>query len=107
MLHVRELVVALRDPGRAAEVVERDGGEPALGEPQRELLVEPVETADVREDHDARRRRLVGERGEGREAVAVRGLELEVLVRDGRARDHRDRRQRVEVEAHGESLTAG
>ena len=33
MIHVRELVVALADAGGAPEVVERDRGDPALGEP--------------------------------------------------------------------------
>ncbi len=56
--HVLELVVALRDSRRAAEVVEGDRRVSALGEPQRELLVEAVEAADVREDHDADARRL-------------------------------------------------
>ena len=51
--HVLEVVVALLRPGRAPEVVERDRGIPALGEPQRELLVEAVQPADVGEDHDA------------------------------------------------------
>ena len=90
LLHVRhvvEVVVALLDAGRAAEVVERDRGDAALGEAQRELLVEAVEAADVGEDHDARRRRLVRDRAERREPVAVGRLEHEVVVRDGGAGD--------------------
>ena len=51
--HVLEVVAALLCAGRASEVVERDRGVPALGEAQGELLVEAVEAADVREDHDA------------------------------------------------------
>ena len=57
---------------------------PALGEAERELLVEAVEPADVREDHDPGAARLVGRGGEGGEPVAVPGLEHEVVVRDGR-----------------------
>src|SRR5215831_19822663 len=59
MLPVLEVFATLPDPGRAAEVVDRDRPVPALGEAQRELLVEAVEPAHVREDHDARPRRLV------------------------------------------------
>ena len=76
---------------------------PALGEPQGELFVEAVETADVREDDDSDAARLIGKRGECGELVPVGGLEHEVLVRDGGSRDGRDRRQRVELEAHGGS----
>jgi len=104
--HAVELGVALLDACRPAEVVEGDGRVPALGEAQCELLVEAIEAADVRKDHDARRPRLVGHGGEGREAVAVRRVEHEVVVRHGGARDDRDRRQGVAVEAHAESLPA-
>ena len=89
------------DAGGAAEVVDRDGLVPALGEAERELLVEVVEPAHVREDDDPGRGRLVGMSRERGEVVAVGCLEHEILVRDGRARDHRDRRRGVEVEAHG------
>ena len=99
--HVLEVVVALRHAGGAAEVVERDRGVPALGEPQRELFVEVVEAAHVREDHDAGGRRVFGRREERRELVAVGRRQHEVVVRDGRAGDPRDRRLGVEVEAHG------
>ena len=68
---VLEVVAALLDAGRAAEVVDRDGGVAALREAQRELLVEAVEPADVRQDDDAGARRLVGQRRERREARAV------------------------------------
>src|SRR2546422_4394504 len=80
MLHVFEIVVALRDAGRAPEVVERNGSNAALGKPQRELLVEAVEATHVREDHDAEVRRLVWLRHKGGEAVAVPRLEHEILV---------------------------
>ncbi len=48
VLHVGEVVIALAHSAGAAEVVDRDGGRPALGEAQGELLVEAVEAADVR-----------------------------------------------------------
>ena len=98
---VLEVLAALLDAGRAPEVVERERRVAALGEAQRQLLVEAVQPADVRKDHDARLRRLLGRRQEGCETVPVARLEHEVVVRDGRARDDRDRRRGVEVEAHG------
>ena len=98
--HVLEVVVPLLDAGGAAEVVERDRRVAPLGKAQRELLVEAVEAADVGEDDDADAARLVGQRRKGREPVAVRRLEHEILVRDGRAGDDGDRRGRVVVEAH-------
>ena len=100
MRHVLELVVALGDARRAAEVVERDGRVAALREAKCELLVEAVEAADVGEDDDARFARLVGQRGEGGEAVAVRRVQHQLLVRDGGAGDDGDRRRGVVVEAH-------
>ena len=51
--------------------------------------------------------RSSGKRRERREAVPVRRLEHELLVRDRRARDDGDRRQRVGVEAHGRQTIAG
>ena len=98
--HVLEVVAPLLDAGGAAEVVECDRCIASLGKAQRELLVEAVEAADVREDDDADAARLVGQRRKGGEPVAVRRLELEILVRDGRAGDDGDRRERVVVEAH-------
>jgi hypothetical protein len=38
MLPEREVVAALPDARRAAEVVDRDGGDAALGEAEREFL---------------------------------------------------------------------
>jgi hypothetical protein len=101
VLHVLEVVIALCGTGRAAEVVERDGGDPTLGKPQCQLLVEPVKAAHVREDHDADLAWLVGSRREGRKAVAVSRLENEILVGYGGAANRRDRRHGVEFEAHG------
>ena len=63
VIHVREVVVALRDARGAAEIVDRDGRVTALGEAQRELLVEVVQPADVGKDDDPRPARLVGKRG--------------------------------------------
>ena len=72
----------------------------ALGEPKRELLVEAVEAADVRQDHDAGREVSLRDGPEGRELVAVLALEDEVVVGDRGAGDPRDRRLGVDVEAH-------
>ena len=101
VLHVLEVVVALRSTRGAAEVVERHRRDPTLGEAQRELLVEAVEASDVREDHDTDLGGTVRSRREGGEAVAVSRLEDEVLMRDGGTADHGDRRDGVELEAHG------
>jgi hypothetical protein len=95
LLHERHVVPVVRplvDAGRAAEVVEGDRSVAALGEAQGELLVEAVEAPHIRQDHDARRELSVRNRPEGGEPVAVLGLEHEVVVRDGGARDARDRR---------------
>jgi hypothetical protein len=100
VLPVVEVLTALVDPCCAAEVVERDRRVAALGEAQRELLVEAVQPADVRQDHDAYAGRLVRRRHERGEAVAVAALEHEVVVRHGGTAEHRDRRRRVQVEAH-------
>ena len=103
-LHVRpvlEVVAALLHSGRAAEVVERERRVAALREAQGQLLVEAVEAAHVRQDHDALRRGLLGSGQEGGEAVPVARLQHEVVVRDRRAGDDRDRRRGIEVEAHG------
>jgi len=98
---VLEVLVALLGTSGAPEVVEREGKVAALGEPKRQLLVEAVQPAHVRKDHHAGLRRLLGRRHEGCEPVAVARLQHEVLVRDRRAGDDRDRRQGVELEAHG------
>jgi hypothetical protein len=71
MRPVLEVISALVDARRPSEVVERDRRDAALGEAQRELLVEPVEPAHVRQDHDARARRRVRLGPEGGEAVPV------------------------------------
>ena len=102
--HVLEVVAALLGAGRAPEVVEGDRCVAALCEAQRQLLVEAVEAADVREDDDADSSVLLGRGHERREPVSVRGLEHELLVRDGCARDRTDRRRGVDVEAHGSTL---
>src|SRR5262249_46965099 len=72
----------------------------SLREAQSKLLVETVEAADVRQDDDADSVRLVGRRLEGGEPIALCRLEDEVVVRDRRAGDPRDGRDRVELEAH-------
>ena len=101
LLHVVPVVVTLCHPGSAAEVVECNGGEATLSQTEGDLLVEAVEAADVREDHDTDGRRVLWHRCERGEAVPVTCVQDEVLVRDGGAPDDRDRRNRVELEAHG------
>ena len=100
VFHVLEVVAALRHPGGATEVVERNGRDPTLGEAQCQFLVEPVEAAHVRQDHDAYVHRLLRGRREGGEGISVARREREVLVRDGGAADHRDGRNGIEFEAH-------
>jgi hypothetical protein len=100
VFHVLEVVIALRGTGRAAEVIEGHSRDPTLGKTQCQLLVKPVETAYVREDHDTDLARLVGRGREGRKAVPVARLEDDVLMRDGCAADRRDRRDGIELEAH-------
>ena len=72
--------VALRRPGGAPEVVERDRSVPALGEPECELLVEAVKPPHIREDHHTRCSRTVGQCEECGEAVAIGGCEDEIVV---------------------------
>ena len=54
--HVLEVVVSLLGARGPSEVVDRDRRVPALGEAERELLVEAVEPADVRAGSRSRRR---------------------------------------------------
>jgi hypothetical protein len=100
VLAVGEVVVALADAGRPPEVVDRDRVVAALGEAERQLLVEAVDAADVRQDHDSDAGGVIGRGGEGRQPRPVGGLEHEPVVRHGRSGDHRNRRQRVQLEAH-------
>ena len=103
MRPVVEVVVALLHTRGTPEVVDRDRRVPALAEPQCELLVEAKEPAYVREDHDPVLGGLVRGCKERRELVPSAGQD-EVVVRDSRAGDQRDRRLRVEVEAHPGNL---
>ena len=104
MVHERELVVALADAGRAAEVVDREGRVAAFREPEAELLVEGVEPAYVRKDDDTDTPSLDRPREEGSEPIAVTGLEHEVVVRDRRTRDGRYRRPGVWLVAHAGTI---
>ena len=104
VIHVRKLVVALVDARRAAEVVDREGREPALAEPQAELLVEPVEAPHVREDDDPGSSRHLRRREERGEPVPVGRLEHEIVVRDGRAGDAGDRGRGVGLVAHAVTI---
>ena len=106
MRHVFEVVGALLDSRGAAEVVERDRGDATLREAEGQFLVEAVEAANVRQDDDADTRAFLRRRGEGGEPVAVTRLEHDVLVRDGGSADDRDRRDGVELEAHGRASLA-
>ena len=72
----------------------------ALGEAERELLVEAEQAAHVRQDHDPGRDLSLRQGAERRELVAVLALEDKIVVGEGGARDPRDRRLGVEVEAH-------
>jgi hypothetical protein len=92
---------------RPTEVVDRDRVDAALGEAEGKLFVEAIEPPNVREADDADPVGLVGGRLEGCEAVAVGRLELDVVVRDRSAGNSGDRRQRVEVEAHGTQSIGG
>ncbi len=103
LLHVRpelEIVATRLGAGGAPEVIEGDGRRAAFGEPERQLLVEAVQPADVGEDHHADAVRLVGRRLEGGEAIPVGGLERQPVVRDGGAADDGNRRPRVGTVAH-------
>jgi len=82
VLPVGEVIVALSRPGRAAEVVDRDGRVPALGEAEAERLVETVEPADVREHHDTGLGRVLRRGGERPQPGSVGRLEHQRLVRD-------------------------
>src|SRR5438477_281762 len=50
MRPVLEVVAALRHAGRAAEIVDRNRGEPPLRKAQGELLVEAIEPANIGQD---------------------------------------------------------
>src|SRR5262249_38151460 len=100
MAAVLELLSTPGHRGAPAEVVDRDRFVPSLGEAECELLVEPVEAADVGQDHDAGGARLVRACGKGGEAVAVRRFEDEVVVRDRGSAYDGDRRLRVRFVAH-------
>ena len=100
VLRVLEVVAALAHSRGAAEVVDRNRRITTFREAQRELLVEAVEPADVRQDDDADRARLVRQRRERRELRAVGRPQRDVLVRERAARDDGNRRERVELEAH-------
>src|SRR6266536_1343637 len=75
MRHVVEVDVTLRDARGTAEIVDRNRDVPPFGEAQRELLIEAVETAHIREDRYARLRHAVREREKGGEPVPVLGGE--------------------------------
>jgi hypothetical protein len=110
VLHVVELLVALAEPGGAAEVVDRDRAVARLREPLGELDVEAVEAAHVGEDHHRGIGGLRRWRERRREPCAVGRLELDLLgrgaARDGPQREvgRQIRRAGVEREAHVRSV---
>ena len=66
--------------GRAAEVVDGDGGEACLGQSLREGDVEAVQAADVREDDDSRPWGVGRKRTSRRELCAVARRQRDVPV---------------------------
>ena len=101
--HELEVLVARAEPGRAAEVVDRDrrmaGGGEALGQ----LLVEAEQAADVGQDDDAGR--TLGARQVGAEVGAVGGRQRQALAGRAAGDDLEALREvghdRVKGEAHG------
>ena len=84
----------------AAEVVDRHGVDAALGEAQRQLLVERMQSADIGQDDDARAGGVSARASKARNCVAVGRLELDPLAVDGCAGKRRNRWVAVKVEAH-------
>ena len=78
-----------------------------LGEPERQVLEEGVEAADVGQDHDPGAARLGGLRDVGGEVVPVGRVELGLAGVEGAAGDRRDRRPGVGVVAHGAQVSTG
>ena len=97
---VFEPLAALRGPRRPRVRVDRHGVDPRLRETQRELLVIRMQPADVGEHDHARPGGLLAADRVGREARAIGAGEREVTRVEGGAADRRQRRARVEVEAH-------
>ncbi len=100
VIHVLEVVAALDRARGPAEVVDRDGVDTVLREPERELLVEGVQAADVGQDHRARAGRLRRACPECAEARAVVRVEGDPGRVEGAPGDRRDRRPGIGVEAH-------
>ena len=98
--HVLEALAAVVVGRRPPEPVDRQRIDPVLREPQRQLLVERVQAADVREQQDGRAVRLRGPGEERRGLVAVGGDDGRPGAVEGAAGDGLDRRVAVEIEAH-------
>lgn len=103
--HVLEILATFLHTRSAPEVVERHSRIAALGKAQRELLVEPVEPANVGQDDHPDAAGRLGKSCEGREAVAVLSLENEISMRDGGAGDPRNGRSGIQVEAHAATIS--
>jgi hypothetical protein len=103
MRRVVEILATLPGPSGSPEIVDGDGIDTALREPQRELLVERVEAADVGQDDDPDAARLGRSGPKRRQRVAVGRGEDGPLPVEGAAGDRRDRWAAVVVMAHGHS----
>src|SRR4029077_4892487 len=79
---------------------DREPLDPVFREPERELLVEAVEAADIGKDEDCCARRLGWASPKGHHAVAVRRHERLDPAIEGAAGDRRGRWQAVVIEAH-------
>ena len=104
--HVRpeiELRVALADPGRAAEIVDRDSLNARLGEAHRQLLVEAEQPANIGQHDDRRSAGLLRPSVERSELNPVRRRQCQVLNINRSPGNRRDRRQSLVAVAHRSS----
>jgi len=102
--HVPEGVPARAGARRPPEVVDRDGVDAAFREPERQLIVERVETADIRQYRDTRTPWLGRPGAEGGQDVAVGSGDRRPLALERAAGDRHDRWMAVEVMAHARIL---
>ena len=97
---VVEVGTATLGAGRPPVVVDGDRIDARFGEPERELLVERRQPADVGEDDHARADRRRGMRAVRRTARPVGRGQLDERAVDRGTRDRSDRRTAVMVDAH-------
>src|SRR4051794_24553201 len=98
--HVLEIVLPPPQPGGPPEIVDGECVDAVLREPERELLEERMEAADVGQDDDAGSAWRRGAGPECPELVAIRCRERQLVRIERGARNRNDRRSGVEVEAH-------